>query len=301
MMQQLLPLLRFDGYHVLADLTGVPDLYHRIRPTLLGTAAAPLERPGEPGAQAVGPRRHHALGAGDRPDDGADAASRWSPPCRGSLGTAAPPCGEDARPWPTPGRRRTPRRGGAHPPGPGGRPARARLRPHPRPRGPALVPGAGTLEPRLRGERGSLPRRSAPRWSPACPGPGGRTPATTGRSSREERGILSACSAAAGRGPAGRRARLARQRSDRRPLPRPARGPVGTRPSAGSRAGPSSRCGATVPRRATRCRPRDDPDARAVLVPSDGTGTERGRHQPRTRQDDDLGLPVRQAASARGG
>jgi putative peptide zinc metalloprotease protein len=36
MVQQVLPLLRFDGYHVLADLTGVPDLYHRIRPTLLG-------------------------------------------------------------------------------------------------------------------------------------------------------------------------------------------------------------------------------------------------------------------------
>ena len=36
MVQQLLPLLRFDGYHVLADLAGVPDLYHRIRPTLLG-------------------------------------------------------------------------------------------------------------------------------------------------------------------------------------------------------------------------------------------------------------------------
>lgn len=36
MVSQLLPLLRFDGYHLLADLTGVPDLYHRIRPTLLG-------------------------------------------------------------------------------------------------------------------------------------------------------------------------------------------------------------------------------------------------------------------------
>ncbi len=36
MVQQLLPLLRFDGYHLLADLAGVPDLYHRIRPTLLG-------------------------------------------------------------------------------------------------------------------------------------------------------------------------------------------------------------------------------------------------------------------------
>ena len=57
MVQQVLPLLRFDGYHVLADLAGVPDLYHRIRPTLLGllphrwgdTQNAALK----PGARAV--------------------------------------------------------------------------------------------------------------------------------------------------------------------------------------------------------------------------------------------------------
>lgn len=36
MVTQLLPLLRFDGYHVLADLAGVPDLYQRIKPTLRG-------------------------------------------------------------------------------------------------------------------------------------------------------------------------------------------------------------------------------------------------------------------------
>jgi putative peptide zinc metalloprotease protein len=36
MIRQLPPLLRFDGYHVLADLTGVPDLYHRIGSTLAG-------------------------------------------------------------------------------------------------------------------------------------------------------------------------------------------------------------------------------------------------------------------------
>ena len=35
MIRQLTPLVRFDGYHVLADLTGVPDLYPRIGPTLL--------------------------------------------------------------------------------------------------------------------------------------------------------------------------------------------------------------------------------------------------------------------------
>ncbi|MCI0144217.1 hypothetical protein KNN17_21970 [Arthrobacter bambusae] len=36
MLRQLTPLVRFDGYHVLADLTGVPDLFQRIKPTLLG-------------------------------------------------------------------------------------------------------------------------------------------------------------------------------------------------------------------------------------------------------------------------
>ncbi|WCI08312.1 hypothetical protein PJ267_18370 [Arthrobacter sp. OVS8] len=36
MVQQLLPLVRFDGYHILADATGVPDLFQRIKPTLLG-------------------------------------------------------------------------------------------------------------------------------------------------------------------------------------------------------------------------------------------------------------------------
>ncbi len=37
-------------------------------------AAAPLERAGEPGAHAVGACGDHPVGAGDRPDDGADAA-----------------------------------------------------------------------------------------------------------------------------------------------------------------------------------------------------------------------------------
>jgi putative peptide zinc metalloprotease protein len=34
MIRQLAPLVRFDGYHVLADLTGVPDLFSRIWPIL---------------------------------------------------------------------------------------------------------------------------------------------------------------------------------------------------------------------------------------------------------------------------
>ncbi|MCU1567125.1 MAG: hypothetical protein JWQ56_2062, partial [Pseudarthrobacter sp.] len=36
MVRQLLPLVRFDGYHILADAAGVPDLFQRIKPTLLG-------------------------------------------------------------------------------------------------------------------------------------------------------------------------------------------------------------------------------------------------------------------------
>ncbi|RBY90444.1 hypothetical protein DQ244_13475 [Blastococcus sp. TBT05-19] len=36
MIRQLAPLLRFDGYHVLADLTGVPDLYQRMGPVMAG-------------------------------------------------------------------------------------------------------------------------------------------------------------------------------------------------------------------------------------------------------------------------
>jgi putative peptide zinc metalloprotease protein len=34
MIRQLPPMVRFDGYHLLADITGVPDLFHRIGPTL---------------------------------------------------------------------------------------------------------------------------------------------------------------------------------------------------------------------------------------------------------------------------
>ncbi|HUQ21847.1 MAG TPA: hypothetical protein VM049_02435 [Gaiellaceae bacterium] len=33
-LQQLLPFLRLDGYYILSDLTGVPDMFNRIKPTL---------------------------------------------------------------------------------------------------------------------------------------------------------------------------------------------------------------------------------------------------------------------------
>ena len=57
MVKQLLPTLRFDGYHLLADLAGVPDLYHRIKPTLLGLLPhrwnAPENRALKPSARAL--------------------------------------------------------------------------------------------------------------------------------------------------------------------------------------------------------------------------------------------------------
>ena len=43
MVQQLLPFVRLDGYHILADITGVPDLFARIKPTL--TSLAPGKDP----------------------------------------------------------------------------------------------------------------------------------------------------------------------------------------------------------------------------------------------------------------
>lgn len=52
MVRQLLPLVRFDGYHILADATGVPDLFQRIKPTLLGLL--PWRRT-SPEAQALKP------------------------------------------------------------------------------------------------------------------------------------------------------------------------------------------------------------------------------------------------------
>src|SRR3954471_7828346 len=45
MVRQLPPLVRFDGYHLLADITGVPDLFHRIGPTLRSFLPGRWRRP----------------------------------------------------------------------------------------------------------------------------------------------------------------------------------------------------------------------------------------------------------------
>ena len=57
MVRQLMPMVRFDGYHILADATGVPDLFQRIKPTLLALVpwrrTAPEARLLKPWARAV--------------------------------------------------------------------------------------------------------------------------------------------------------------------------------------------------------------------------------------------------------
>jgi putative peptide zinc metalloprotease protein len=57
MVRQLAPFIRADGYHILADLIGVPDLFAHIKPTLMGLLPARWRRPGrgalKPWARAV--------------------------------------------------------------------------------------------------------------------------------------------------------------------------------------------------------------------------------------------------------
>ena len=63
LLQQLMPLLRFDGYYVLSDLTGVPDILSRIKPIFRSLLRPRRPEPARGGAQAVGAR-----GGDDLPD-----------------------------------------------------------------------------------------------------------------------------------------------------------------------------------------------------------------------------------------
>ncbi|MFP5312353.1 MAG: MinD/ParA family protein, partial [Actinomycetes bacterium] len=58
MIQQLVPTLRLDGYFVLADIAGVPDLFSRIRPVLLGLVPG---RPTDPRVTALKPYARRIL------------------------------------------------------------------------------------------------------------------------------------------------------------------------------------------------------------------------------------------------
>jgi putative peptide zinc metalloprotease protein len=57
MLEQLLPFVRFDGYFILSDLVGVPDLFARIVP-ILRSAVNRATRRGRPDPRVAGLRRH---------------------------------------------------------------------------------------------------------------------------------------------------------------------------------------------------------------------------------------------------
>jgi putative peptide zinc metalloprotease protein len=65
-LQQLIPILRLDGYYVISDLTGVPDILTRIKPILLS-----LIRGGRPTRRSTS----------SSPGSGWWSAPTWSPSC----------------------------------------------------------------------------------------------------------------------------------------------------------------------------------------------------------------------------
>ena len=64
--KNLSPVIRADGYHILSDATGVPDLYAHMGPTL--KRLLPVEAERALGTHRSGPPLGHRVGAGDRPD-----------------------------------------------------------------------------------------------------------------------------------------------------------------------------------------------------------------------------------------
>ena len=83
-LQQCLPLIRSDGYFILADLVGVPDLFGRIRPVLAsllpwrkaGPRVRELRPTGTGGDQRLGARGGAGTGRGDGLPDSADPVHR---------------------------------------------------------------------------------------------------------------------------------------------------------------------------------------------------------------------------------
>jgi putative peptide zinc metalloprotease protein len=57
-LDQLMPWLRFDGYYIISDLTGVPDIFNRVRPALQSLIPG---RPKHPEILALRPRARRML------------------------------------------------------------------------------------------------------------------------------------------------------------------------------------------------------------------------------------------------
>ena len=63
MLEQLLPFVRFDGYFILSDLVGVPDLFARVAPILRSAVPEGRQRPAHHRPAAPRPDRGDRLGA----------------------------------------------------------------------------------------------------------------------------------------------------------------------------------------------------------------------------------------------
>ena len=90
MVKQLSPMIRADGYHILADATGVPDLYAHIGPTLRRLLPGHRREPSALTGRAR--RARHALGARRRAGPAQPAARRDPAPAAPASrprGTAA--------------------------------------------------------------------------------------------------------------------------------------------------------------------------------------------------------------------
>ena len=93
MLEQLLPFVRFDGYFILSDLVGVPDLFARVAPILRARCQGPPRPaghwpppPGQDRCDQLGPVRHPA--ARGQPRLSAAAPARGQP---GAVARRPPP------------------------------------------------------------------------------------------------------------------------------------------------------------------------------------------------------------------
>ena len=62
-LDQFVPWIRLDGYHIVSDLIGVSDLFSRIKPVLRSLVPGRPIEPRVSGAQALGASGGHRLGA----------------------------------------------------------------------------------------------------------------------------------------------------------------------------------------------------------------------------------------------
>ena len=185
MVRQLLPLVRFDGYHILADATGVPDLFQRIKPTLLGLLPWRRSRPQR--AQVLKPWARAVVTVWVLVTVPLLSVSLvmmvLSLPRL--LGTAwASVLKQQALLAEQPGRRGLRGRRGARPGDRRRRPSRPGHLVHPAPAGPAADHRALAADPRQEPLQRGAAMAASPPLPPGWPGPGGPERTPTARCSR---------------------------------------------------------------------------------------------------------------------